>query len=278
MRRIVCVLLVIQIFGCSSGGSSGSPASPSEQLLSSPAAFSVTPHRDGSVMVTWEQSTGITYDLYTSTDPAFDPENYSVYDNSAYERNVGSPHIFNPANPAETYTFKLFARDSSAQSAPAVATAYTRFITSVDDPSIYFDALLDLEVKRCSEGQQYDFFTEQCLNDAVRFTPGELAVYLNDVEGGWRLPTTTELDGLSPCNLSGTQAACVPQSEAYIITDFFLGSAVAAYYDQTALQPYLDDGGYWHMSHGFPDDYRVGRVNYGSNPNMLAVLVRTVEF
>lgn len=278
MGRLIYIFILAQALGCSSSsGGESSPDSPSEPPILSPTGFSVSPNKDGSVTVDWNSSLGIAYDLYSSTDAALDPDNYSVYDHAEFKKDVLPPHQFIPAEPAETYTFKLIARSGSNQSDPAEATAYTRFSISEENPSIYFDALEKLEVKRCSEGQQYDYLSEQCQNNAVRYTPNELSTHLDNVSDGWRLPTTEELDSLSPCNLSGTQAACVPRSKASVIMDFFIGSTIAAYYDLTALEPYLDRGSYWHMAHGFPDDYRGVMVNYGSSPSMHAVLVRTAE-
>jgi hypothetical protein len=276
MRRLFCFLLLANMFGCSSGGADGSKHDPGVPPISSPTGFSVEANRDGSVSVAWQESGDLTYDLYSSTDPSLDPANYSAYDQSGYAQNVRSPHQFTPSEASETYTFKLVARSHSSQSDPATATAYTRFSISQEEPSRYVDALLNLEVKRCSEGQQYDYLAEQCLNDAKRYTPAELSTHLEAAGDGWRLPTTAELDGLSPCNLSGIQPVCVPRAYANIITDFFLGSSIAAYYDVTAQQPYFENGRYWHMAHGFPDEYRGVKVNYGSSPVMYAVLVRSL--
>ncbi len=279
MRGLSCVLLLAQLAGCSSGGSAGGSSTaqpPADPVVSSPRQLLATAGTDGLVLVSWNASAGLAYDLYFSTDPAVTPENYSVYDNAGLVQGVHPPFEFHPDEPGETYTLKLIARSDSGRSEPATATAYTRFIVSSADPAVYVDRLLDLEIKRCSEGQQYDYLARQCQGDAARYSPDGLAAHMALTGDDWRLATTAEMQAISPCGDADSQLLCVPENRAYIIADFFLGSSDALYYDITALQPAFKDGTYWHMGHGFPDEHILVGANYGSSPSMHALLVRSL--
>lgn len=278
MKIIGLVIAVIGLSACG-GGSSGAvkvvnpvTAAP---VISSPSGFSVSFNLEGSVVVGWNKRLGESYNLYISSDKNFEIENYSIYDNSSLEINVTPPFIFNIEEPAESYTFKIVARNKNTSSDALAVSAYTRFSISSSDPSVYVDAKQGLDVRRCSEGQQYDALAEVCTGTAALYTPSELSLHLASLDNEWRLPTTEEINELSPCPLmSSGNTNCVPNNQSSVIMELFLGSGIANYYDITAIKPYSQDGKRWHRSHGFPSEYGYSSVNYGSNPEMHAVLVR----
>ncbi len=285
MRALLCILFLIQIAGCSSGGSADAsaprpPGEPYESVVHIPQQFLASANTDGTVLLQWRAERGLTYEVYSSSDPALEPENYSVYDNAGFEQNVLPPFVFNPPEKALSYTFKIIARRGASQSLPATDSAYTRFIVSHDDPSIYFDPVLNLQIKRCAQGQQYDHLTDECRSDATQFTAAQITAHMDLVGDGWRLPTTKELDGLGPCDFLATRPACVPAEMAPVIADFFIGSNLAPYFDSTVLEPlYLQiestNALYYHV-HNFPDHARAGSARYDSEAIKLhALLVRS---
>ena len=276
MKKLLLTAGIIQLISCGSGSSGNTANAGNDNTnIAPPSGFSATFDRAHSVTLDWDSKSGISYDVYASSNENFDVENYSAYENSSLKLNAVTPYVFNIDQPTESYTFKIVARDDNAESSPAITSVYTRFSIPNEDSSMYYDAHQNLYVKRCSEGQQYDYLAEDCIGTAIRYTPSELSMHLTSIDRQWRLPTTEELDGLSVCRNSGERPTCVPQELSSLILDLFLGSGVASYYDITAIQPYFQDGMRWHRVHSFPTGSRFGSVNFGTNPNMHAVLVKT---
>lgn len=217
MIRTTIFAATIVLAGCGGGsggascGDCGSPAAP----LAAPQNLDAQTD-DDQVTVTWDSVSGAdAYQVYVSSDPALEIENYATYDHSEWIQDVESPLVWTIPKRGHNYTVAVTATAGDRESDPARTGVVAIFEVSPSDPSIVIDHSAGLEWKRCSEGQTWDAAASTCLGDPARYQDTSVAGTFPVVpDDQWGVPDYWGFADMASCRPAGEPAnGAVPRHD-----------------------------------------------------------------
>lgn len=190
------IALALLATGCGGGGSGGSATQP-EQTPSTPTGVSIT-SQENEATISWNAVAGVDgYHVYYSTDPAFDPDIYASYPNSAWLRNVSSPLTISGLGSGPVYYFVVTAYKGSKESnESSTVSAVTRYRYTGSNGEIVTDQLSRLDWKRCVIGMTWNNAFNRCDGISSILNSNESLAYAAPDSNGWRLPTIEELQSI----------------------------------------------------------------------------------
>jgi len=203
MIRTTIFAATIVLAGCGGGsgggascGDCGSPAAP----LAAPQNLDAQTDGDH-VTVTWDSVSGAdAYQVYVSSDPALEVENYAAYDHSEWIQDADSPMVWTIPEWGHNYTIAVTATAGSRETDPAKTGVVGIFQVSPDDPSVVIDHSAGLEWKRCSEGQTWDERATTCLEQPTEYPDAEVEDEFSATDpAGWRIPSGEQLWAMVHC-------------------------------------------------------------------------------
>lgn len=194
-------VLIAAMNGCGGSGDGNNGNITQVVQPNPPSSFDAASENNGDVRLSWSLVEGVdTYNAYYSTDPKMDINNYAVYSNSGWIKNITSPYTVKGLAVAPVYYFIVSAVDNNLESKGSqLIPIITRYEIVSQENDVVRDKVTNLEWQRCSLGQTWNKGTQDCDGVAGRYNTKIAFSYNGLSSGRWRLPSMAELKSLIYC-------------------------------------------------------------------------------
>lgn len=210
MRNAAVAALSALFLSACGGGSGGANPAPA---VAAPANVAITGSQN-EVTLTWPATGADSYHVYYSTEPGQTPQNYSIYANAAWLRNVTSPLTISNLGAGPTYYFIVTAVKGGVESLPSRAVqAVTRYRYQGANNELVLDAFTGLQWKRCTIGQTWNQASSSCDGTPSMLNSYQAISYEGVDAEGWRMARLDELKSIM------YYCSAIPMDYAFCNTD-----------------------------------------------------------